>query len=108
MTQDKIIFHRMSYEWKKLNPASHSCALCKHRPIDFCKVPDSDRLNPHSLWEYKKDVTDEDVFNAQMKGGMLGTTKYKDELKIFRKCKTLSWSKSAPFYPNNNKCFEGD
>ena len=108
MTQDRKMFHRMPYKLKKSNPADHSCALCIHRPIDFCKVSDSDRMNPYPLWEYKKDVTYEHIFNAQMKDGAFGTTKYEDELKIFRKCKTLSWSKSVPFYPNEYKCFEGE
>lgn len=95
---DRNKYHRMPKSWKKKHPGYHSCAVCKNRPIDFCNS--NKRYNPYPLWEYKKGVTEEELYQATMLDGLLGTMEHTDQLKIFRKCKVFSWSVVAPFYPN--------
>lgn len=59
-------FHHMSYSWKKANPESHSCALCKNRPIDFCNVNDNIRENPEPAWAYLRGHTNQIILKKKL------------------------------------------
>lgn len=101
-------YHRMPYKWKKEHPGYHSCAVCKNRPIDFCTAPDSYRHLKHPTEWWKEGVTDEQVFNAQNTDEQNGSHDAENALKVFKYCQDcpgFSWSKTAPFYPNDNECF---
>lgn len=93
-------FHFWPYELKRLLPQIHSCARCLNRPVDFsCSKK---RMCMAPPWVWKDNVTDQEVFDAQVQDEQVGIRANVDALKVFRKCHNFSWSRAAPFYSNIN------